>query len=94
VIVVFFVLLGFMDVFVSVLMVLTHLGLLHRWRFAFMGAAYLIGKGFLFKGSFLSIIDIIAGVYFILIMFGVKTFMVYVFLAIMVYKFIASLVMR
>lgn len=91
---VFFVLLGFLDVFISVLMLLTHLGLLHRWRFAFMGAAYLIGKGFLFRGSFLSFIDIAAGIYFILIMFGLKTFLVYVFLAIMVYKLIASLVMR
>ncbi|MFH0870317.1 MAG: hypothetical protein V1866_04650 [archaeon] len=91
---VFFVLLGIIDVFFAVLMVLTHLGLLHKWRLAFMGAAYLIGKGFLLRGSFLSFIDMAAGVYFILIMFGLKTFLVYVFLAVMIYKFIASLVMR
>ena len=91
---VLFILLGFADVFVAVLMVLTHLGILNEWRLAILGAAYLIGKGVVLRGSFLSILDILAGVYFILIMLGLRTFIVYIFLGIMVYKFLVSLIMR
>jgi predicted membrane protein len=89
-----FLILGFIDVIVGALMITTHLGLLHEWRIAIMGAAYLIGKGAVLHGSFLSILDIIAGIYFILIMLGVRTVLVYVFALVFVYKFITSLIMR
>ncbi|MBW2990302.1 hypothetical protein KY348_01210 [Candidatus Woesearchaeota archaeon] len=89
-----FLLLGFVDVIVGALMLSTHLGFLNEWKLAVIGAAYLIGKGLVFRKSFLSILDILAGIYFILIMLGVRTFMVYVFLIIMIYKLVVSLMMR
>ena len=89
-----FLVLGFIDVIVGALMLTTHLGFLNEWKLAVIGAGYLIGKGLVFRKSFLSIIDILAGVYFILIMLGVRTFLVYVFLIIMIYKFVTSLMMR
>jgi hypothetical protein len=91
---VFFLFLGLLDALVAALMLATHFGLLQEWRIVFMGAAYLIGKGFLLRGSFLSVMDILAGIYFILIMLGVKTFLVYVFAIFLCYKFITSLLMR
>lgn len=91
---VMFLILGFIDVIVGALMLVTHLGFLHEWRLAVMATAYLIGKGVIFRKSFLSIIDILAGIYFILIMLGVRTFLVYVFVIIMIYKFVTSLMMR
>jgi len=91
---VFFILLGFLDVLVAALMLATHLGAMHEWRIAIMGAAYLIGKGVIMRGSFLSILDIIIGIYFILIMLGVRTFLVYIFALVLVYKFVTSLIMR
>ncbi|HHE36335.1 MAG TPA: hypothetical protein ENL16_00795 [Candidatus Woesearchaeota archaeon] len=89
-----FLLLGFLDVITGALMLAIHLGFLHEWRLTVIGTAYLIGKGLLLRGSFLSILDVLAGVYFILIMLGIRTFLVYVFLIIMVYKFVTSLMMR
>ena len=91
---VMFLLLGFVDIVVGALMLATHLGFLHEWRFAVMASVYLIGKGIVLRGSFLSVLDILAGIYFILIMLGVRTFLVYVFLIIMIYKFVTSLIMR
>ena len=91
---VMFILLGFVDVVVGALMLVTHLGFLHEWRLAIISTAYLIGKSIVLRGSFLSILDILAGVYFILIMLGVRTFLVYVFVIIMIYKFVTSLIMR
>jgi len=91
---VMFILLGFIDVIVGALMLATHLGLLHEWRIAFMGAIYLIAKAIALRKSFLSVLDILAGIYFILMMLGVRTFLVYVFLLIMIYKFVVSLMMR
>jgi hypothetical protein len=89
-----FIFLGLVDVVVGGLMLATHWELLHLWRVAIMGAAYLIGKGLVFRGSVLSYLDILAGVYFILIMLGVKTILVYVFALIFAYKFMTSLIMR
>lgn len=89
-----FLLLGFIDVVVGVLMLATHVGFLHEWRLAIMAAVYLIAKSLIFRKSFLSILDILAAIYFILIMIGVRTFLVYVFLIVMIYKFVTSLMMR
>ena len=63
-----FILLGFVDVVVGALMLATHLGFLHEWRLAIMGSIYLIAKSLVLRGSFLSVLDILAGIYFILIM--------------------------
>ncbi|MBN1792160.1 hypothetical protein JW826_00535 [Candidatus Woesearchaeota archaeon] len=82
------------DVTFAILMLLTHLGVLHSWRAALGGAFFWMGKGILFRGSFLSVLDFIAGLYFILVMFGVHSSLVYVFLAIMLYKFTISLILR
>jgi len=91
---VMFLLLGFIDVVVGALMLSTHLGLLHDWRLTIISATYLIGKGIVLRGSFLSILDILIGIYFILVMLGVRTFLVYVFIIILIYKFVISLMMR
>jgi hypothetical protein len=88
------ILLGFLDLLFAGMMLATHFGWMHSWRFALMGAAYLIGKGIMFRGSFLSIMDVAAGVYFILMMLGVHTSLVYLFFGIMIYKFAVSLIMR
>ena len=89
-----FLILGFVDLIVGVLMLATHLGLFHEWRIAIAGAAYLIAKGIILPRSILSILDILAGIYFILIMIGVRTFLVYAFALVLAYKFITSLIMR
>jgi hypothetical protein len=91
---VFFIILGFIDLLMAGLMLATHLGALHSWRFALMGMAYWIGKSILLRGSFLSVLDFAAGVYFLLVMLGVHTSLVYFFLGVMIYKFITSLILR
>lgn len=91
---VMFILLGLMDALVAALMLSMHLEIIAGWRLAIIGALYLIGKGIVLRGSFLSILDILAGVYLILMLAGLRTFLAYIFAAVLVYKLIASLVMR
>ena len=89
-----FIVLGLLDTIVAALMIATHLNILNEWRIAIMAAVYLVGKGIMMSGSFLSVLDIIIGIYFILIMLGVRTLLVYAFALILVYKFVTSLIMR
>ena len=73
-----------MDVVIAIVMILSHFELIHEWRLAFAGAAYLIGKGIVFRGNLLSILDLLSGVYFLLIMVGVRSFLVYIVAGIMI----------
>jgi hypothetical protein len=91
---VFFIFLGLVDVTFALLMLLTHFGVLDSWRIVIAGAGFWMGKAVLFRSSFLSVVDFVAGVYFILVMLGVHTGLVYLFLAIMLYKFFVSLALR
>jgi hypothetical protein len=86
--------LGILDVLFAGCMVLTQMGVLHSWRLALMGAFFWVAKGAIFRGSFLSVVDVVAGIYFIFVMLGVSSPITYLFLGIMVYKFVVSLVLR
>ena len=57
---------GFADLLTVVIMFLLNSSLI-PWRFALIFASYLIIKGLIFKGDFASMMDIIVGVYIILI---------------------------
>ena len=87
-------LLGILDLVFALLMLLMHFDILTQWRIAFFGAVYWIGKGVIFRGSFLSVLDVIAGLYFLLVLSGVQTPLVFLFLGIMLYKFAVSFMMR
>ena len=91
---VFYIFLGMLDVTFAVLMLLTHYDVMHSWRVAIGGAIYWMGKSILLRGSFLSVLDFLAGIYFILIMFGLRTALVFLFFIVMIYKLAISLVMR
>ena len=87
-------LLGLLDVFFAVMMLLTHLEVLHSWRIALMAAIFWIGKAAIFRGGFLSALDFLAGLYFVFVMFSLHTPIVYIFLGVMVYKFMLGFMMR
>ncbi len=91
---VIFLLLGIADLVTAGLMLLMHLNVLHEWRLVIIGAVYLVGKGVMLRGSLLSILDILAGVYIVLLMLGLRTILVYVFILVLGYKFLVSLIMR
>jgi len=89
-----FLILGFLDLFFAVMMLLMHFDIFSSWRVALIGAVFWIGKGILFRGSFLSALDFLAGIYLVLVFLGLSTPIVYLFLGVMVYKFTVSLVLR
>jgi hypothetical protein len=89
-----FVLLGILDFTFGMAMILTHAGIIHSWRIGIVAAAFWIIKGILFRGSFLSVVDILAGIYFLLVLIGLHTPLAYLFLGMMTYKMIISLVLR
>jgi len=57
---------GFLDFVAIIMMVLLSYSLV-PWRIALIFAAYLIVKGLTFKGDFASTMDIIVGIYIVLI---------------------------
>jgi len=77
------------DLLSGIFLLLLHFDFI-PWRAAFGFAMYLIIKGYLFKADFLSMVDLLMGVYMILAMFGIKTFFVYIFFAYVIYKFLIS----
>jgi hypothetical protein len=62
------------------------IGAFDSWRILFSGGIYLIGKGLFFPTSMLSIIDIFCGIYILLMIFGLHTFLGYVIVAYLLYK--------
>jgi hypothetical protein len=83
-------LLGFMDFIAGVVMVLLNFHLV-SWSVAFGFALYLIFKGIMFKSDFMSMFDLLMGVYMILMLFGIRTFITYLFVAYSVYKVVISM---
>ncbi len=85
------ILLSILDFLSGLFMLLLHFDII-GWRAAFGFAIYLITKGIAFRFEFLSIIDLLMGIYLIFMFFGIKTFLIYVFLAYVVYKLVISLI--
>ncbi len=65
-------LLGIGDLLAAVVVVMMHYDLV-GWRIGLLFAAYLLIKGFMFKGDFSSILDMVCGAYIIIMMFGLTT---------------------
>ncbi|MAE13531.1 hypothetical protein CMO92_03120 [Candidatus Woesearchaeota archaeon] len=82
------------DLFVLVTMVGTHLGLLDSWRALLGGAAYLLGKGWFYRGDFMSMIDMVLGIYLIMMLFGAAWTLTWIAVAWFLYKFIVAFVLR
>jgi hypothetical protein len=72
----------------------TQVGVLDSWRVLFSGGIYLIGKGLFFPTSFLSIIDILCGVYILAMIFGLKTIGAYFIVGYMLYKVLLFVILR
>jgi len=83
-----------LDFFIAGSVLLTHFGVLDSWRILFSGAVYLIGKGFMFQGSFLSILDIVCGVYLLLMLLGVRSFIDYIVFGYLIYKVLIYFILR
>jgi len=64
-----------------------HYDFIPGWRFAFTCIVYLLMKGIIFLGDFLSVMDMIIAVYMILMLiFNVSWFLTYIAIAFFVYK--------
>jgi len=83
-------LLGVLDFLSGIIMVLLHFGII-PWNVAFGFALYLILKGIVFKSDFMSLFDLLMGVYMILMLFGIRTFITYIFAGYSLYKLFVSM---
>jgi hypothetical protein len=86
-------LLSLMDFLVALVVLLDQAGVLHSWRALFSAGAYLLGKGLLFQGSVLSIIDMACGVYVLLMILGVHSVVSYVVFGYLLYKVLIAIVL-
>ncbi|MBR9675920.1 hypothetical protein GOV05_02835 [Candidatus Woesearchaeota archaeon] len=81
---------GLLDLLAATSMLLIHFNVI-SWHLGFGLATYLIIKSLVFRGDFASLLDLLSGVYFIMVLFGIKTLMVYVVLIYLVQKSFLSL---
>lgn len=69
-----------------------HYDFIPGWRFAAWCILYLIMKGAIFFGDFLSVLDVILAVYMIIMLiFNVSWFLTYIGIAYLVYKLIFTM---
>lgn len=64
--------LGVTDLLSAVIVILLHYDFL-GWRWALAVSFYLIAKGWLFRESIISVVDILCGIYVFVMMFGLTT---------------------
>jgi len=80
---------GFADLLSAFIILLLHFDVV-GWRLAIIVAAYLFTKAYAFRGDFASILDGITGLYVLLLMFGLHTFLAYIFVIYLLQKGIMS----
>ncbi|MCD4666219.1 hypothetical protein K8R47_00215 [archaeon] len=74
------------DFLVLIVIIGTHFSWFNTPFLAIIAALYLIIKGFAFFGEILSILDLISGIYLILMLFNVKFAIVYFIIIFFLYK--------
>jgi hypothetical protein len=72
------ILFGILDLLASIMLVLTHLNIL-SWQKSIGFAMYLFIKSYMFKGDLMSLVDFLIGVYFIMMILGFRSILVYLF---------------
>jgi uncharacterized membrane protein HdeD (DUF308 family) len=70
--------LGAVDLFAAAWLLLLHYGM-DGYRVGLMIGLWLVLKGFIFKGSWTSYIDMLAGIYMLFSLFSTHWFLTYVF---------------
>ena len=78
-----------LDLIVAINLIAAHFGAFQI--IALFSMIYLIGKGIIFIKDPFSILDIIIGLYFIILLLGIKTFLTWIFFAYLIYKIVVSI---
>lgn len=79
------------DLLTAAVILFLHFSVL-PWNIGVAAAAYMAIKFYLFRGDIASLIDLFVGVYIILLMFGVHTFLAYVFAVYLIQKGVFGLI--
>ncbi|MFH1072928.1 MAG: hypothetical protein V1743_05875 [Nanoarchaeota archaeon] len=82
---------GLFDIAAALIIILMNYELVHSLRLAIIIAGYLLLKGIAFIGDIASIIDIIIGVYVLILFFFPMTFLTIIFAGHLVIKGVMSL---
>lgn len=80
---------SFFDLLILVAMLLTHFDMVSSWRLLVGGAAWFGTKAFLFRGDLFSMIDLVVGIYLILMLLGARWTLTWVFAIYLGYKLLA-----
>lgn len=85
-------LLGFLDLLAALLVILVQHDAYSGWRLPLVCFIYLAIKAYAFKGDIVSMIDGLAGIYFIFLMFDLKTVIIsYIIIIYLIQKAVVSL---
>ena len=79
------------DIGVAISMILMHFDIV-PWNIGVACAFYLMIKFYMFRGDIASFIDLFVGVYVILLMIGVHTFLTYIFVGYLLQKGLFGLI--
>ncbi|MBI4738243.1 hypothetical protein HY772_01550 [Candidatus Woesearchaeota archaeon] len=84
--------LGFCDLLTSIVILLLHYQVVWvGWKLALIASAYLFIKGILFRSNLISLVDLFAGLYVIVLFFGGKTVLSFVIAFYLFQKAVLSL---
>ena len=79
-----------LDFLVLLIVLFAQLGIHDHWRLLIGGAVYLILKGLVFRGSALSTIDLVFGVYMLIMLLGARWFISWLLIIWLAYKIIVT----
>jgi len=82
-----------LDFAVSIIVLGEQLGWFGSWRLLFSSGIYLLGKGFVFRGDLLSILDMVCGAYILFMILGLRTFIAYIIVGYLIYKVLMYFIM-
>ncbi|NQU78174.1 hypothetical protein HQ545_00225 [Candidatus Woesearchaeota archaeon] len=84
-------LLGAADLLAAIVVILLHYDFLIGWRIGIFFASYLILKGWLLREDINSVMDILCGIYIVILVFGFSTFVSWIIAAYLFQKAVFSL---
>ena len=83
---------AFLDLIILIIILGLHFNFVNSLIITLLAALYLFFKGIIFIGDFFSILDILVGIYLVLMYLGVQTFVTYIIIFYFIYKIVFSFI--
>lgn len=86
------IILTILDLIILIVILGLHFNFIHSFIITVLAVLYLIFKGIIFIGDLFSLLDILVGIYLVLMYLGVQTFITYIIIIYFIYKIVFSFI--